>query len=144
MGTGIGRLSINPNAMKNYLSLKYAALLSILLIGLAAVSFTSYVQLSGAVSPNMHSRSLTAATSSVGAHVASEISSAKDICASRIITVYEDVYLSFDTDLTPATNVGHIQTGTTTVAYDAEQYGCGAINAIAPATTTISITEFIF
>jgi len=37
---------------------------------------------------------------------------------------------------------GHFQAGSTTIAYDSGIYGCGEWNAIAPASTTVTLTEF--
>ena len=43
---------------------------------------------------------------------------------------------------TPTELIGHLQAGSTTVAYDAGLYGCGAFKVFASASTTLLISEF--
>lgn len=84
-------------------------------------------------------------TSSVGVYAVSTIASERTVCASRVITTFSNLYLSFDDDTTPTgVTRGHYQAASTTVAYDAEQYGCGAIQAITTSTSTVTVTEFHF
>lgn len=71
-------------------------------------------------------------------------------CKSRIIsTVGTAISISFD-DIPGAGNVGsstisstigHIQGASTTVAYDAELYGCAAWHGYALASTTVTVAE---
>ena len=95
-----------------------------------------------------------ATTTTVGpqgaAAVKTQIFAANTSCKSRIIsTVNGAVMLSFD-DIPGAGNVGsttvsgtvgHVQVASTTVAYDAELFGCGTWNAWASASTTITLVE---
>ncbi len=71
-------------------------------------------------------------------------------CKSRVIsTVGTAIMLSFD-DIAGAGNigsttlsgsVGFVQGASTTVVYDAEEYGCGVWNGWAAASTTIALME---
>lgn len=113
----------------------------------AVISFTTGVNVGGAAEPNMHASRGDMATTSAGIYSAVEIAAEVTArpCASRVITTYTDMSLSFDGDFAPTATVGHLQAGTTTVAYDSAIYGCGAIDAIAKsATSTVSVTTFVF
>lgn len=69
---------------------------------------------------------------------------ATSTCTSRVIsTVASPIMLTF-TDAegkTPTGVFGHLQAASTTVAYDAEIYGCGAVKAYSFVTSTITVTE---
>lgn len=123
------------------------ALVAILVACFAVVSFTSGIGVGGAAEPNFHASRGDMATTSAGIYSAVEIAAKVTArpCASRVITTYTDMSLSFDGDFAPTATVGHLQAGTTTVTYDSAIYGCGAIDAIAKsATSTVSVTTFVF
>lgn len=133
--------------MKIINNILLASALLFILACASVVVFTSQVGVGDAAEPNFHSVIREMATSSVGVVAASEIASEPNnrACASRVITTYADISLSFDGDVTPTASVGHFQAGTSTVAYDSAIYGCGDISAIArSATTTISVSTFVF
>lgn len=124
-----------------------AAALFLVLASIAVISFTQQVAVGDAAEPNMHASRGDMATTSAGIYSAVEIAAEVTArpCASRVITTYTDMSLSFDGDFSPTATVGHLQAGTTTVAYDSAIYGCGAIDAIAKsATSTVSVTTFVF
>lgn len=95
-----------------------------------------------------------ATTTTVGpqgaAAVKTQIFAANSSCKSRIIsTVNGAIMISFD-DIPGAGNVGSttvsgtvgsVQGASSTVAYDAELFGCGTWNAWASASTTITTVE---
>jgi hypothetical protein len=69
-------------------------------------------------------------------------------CAARIITTFaQPITLTFSDRGTTSTEMpgalyGHLQLGSTTVVYDAEQFGCGLVRAFGfGASTTITITN---
>lgn len=125
-------------------SLLAAAIMLIALSGL--ILFANPIGIGQAAEPNMHASRGDMATTSVGIYSAVEVAGeVTRPCASRVITTYVDVSLSFDNDFSPTATVGHHQAGTTTVEYDSAIYGCGDIDAIAKtATSTLSVTTFVF
>lgn len=128
-------------------SLLAAVLILVAFASLSVIVFTNNVGVGGAAEPNMHASRSDMATSSVGIYSTVEIATENTArpCASRVITTYSDISLSFDGDFSPTASIGHLQSGTTTVAYDSAIYGCGDITAIAKsATSTISISTFVF
>jgi hypothetical protein len=102
-------------------------------------------ELKGA-SPNMQARLLSNATTTVGHQTDRTLATEKEYCASRVVsTLGLPIYLSFKSStLNPAAARGHVQSASTTVAYDSAVYGCGAIVAAASATTTVAVAEFIY
>jgi len=128
-------------------SLLAVAVALIALASLSVILFTSNVGVGNASEPNMHAAILNTATTSVGVAAASQIAAdtGSRSCASRVITTYSDISLSFDSDFTPTASAGHLQSGTTTVFYDSAIYGCGNVSAIArSATSTITVSTFVF
>jgi hypothetical protein len=91
-------------------------------------------------------RVFSVATTSVGHQTDITIASAKEFCASRVIsTTGNAIMLSFATStLNPSGTEGFYQGPSTTVAYDSEQYGCGYVVAASLSTTTISVAEFVY
>ena len=95
-----------------------------------------------------------ATTTTVGPQGASAVKvqlfAANTSCKSRIIsTVNSAIMISFD-DIAGAGNVGSttlsgtvgsVQVASTTVAYDAEDFGCGVWNGWASASTTVTLIE---
>ena len=124
-----------------------ASAVFVILASIAVIVFTQNVGVGGAAEPEYRATPLRIATSSVGNYSAVTIASEPNnrFCASRVITTYTDISLSFDGSFTPTGTVGHLQSGTTTVAYDSAIYGCGDIRAIGrTGTSTISVTTFVF
>lgn len=70
---------------------------------------------------------------------------ATSTCSSRIVTTRDiAVSLSFNeaAGRVPTAIAGHVQTASTTVVYDSEQYGCGAVRAVSTgAATTVHVSE---
>ena len=119
-----------------------AILAGLLLLG---ALFVQYAGIAEAVFPNMQPRAQTATTTATGPDTVKTLFSATDNCASRIITTRaSDVLLSFKSDMTPSGSVGHEQLASTTVTYDAEQFGCGAVMVYGRASSTLTTTQFIF
>ena len=100
----------------------------------------------GATQPNQQSLIATSSTVSVGIQENKTIFTSKTRCASRTIsTVAQPIMISFSSDITPTGTVGHLQPASTTVAYEAGLYGCGAVTAYGQtASTTITVSEFRF
>ena len=96
------------------------------------------------VQPNLHPRVLSTATTTVGIQQNKTLFTAKT-CASRVIsTVGQGIMLDFNGG-TPTGSFGLWQGASTTVAYDAEQYGCGAVTVYGQvSSTTITAVELIF
>lgn len=69
-------------------------------------------------------------------------------CKSRVVTTLgQPIRISFDDatgfgSTTIGSNVGHLQAASTTVAYESGIYGCGRFTAWAPASSTITISNF--
>ena len=63
-------------------------------------------------------------------------------CIARVITTKtQPILLTFSDAYTPSSTYGHIQTASSTVAYDAEVYGCGLMRVQGMAADTITVTE---
>lgn len=110
--------------------------------------------LGGAGFNNRYSVVATSSSATVGTSTKPTILfSASDTCSSRIIsTTYQPIMLAFGR-LSVATtsldqSIGHIQTASSTVAYDSDIYGCGRVYAVGidifreKASSTVTITEF--
>jgi len=86
----------------------------------------------------------------VGTEAPTTIFNAKYSCTNRVITTYANpIMLTFatSTDLIstvePTATFGHLQSASTTMAYDSGLYGCGVWQVYGyTASTTISISEF--
>lgn len=127
--------------MKN-IALAIGAVAIIVLAVLAFNHSGNEVSLGG----TLQARLLATATSSVGHQQDRTLFTAKEYCASRVIsTLGVPVSLSFKSSSIDPTSVrGHLQGASTTVAYDSGLYGCGEIVAAASATTTVTIAEFVY
>lgn len=68
----------------------------------------------------------------------------KYACASRIISTGGNsaIMISFDPNIAPNGVVGHLQLASTTVAYNSELYGCGAVTAYGFSSSTITVSDF--
>jgi len=63
-------------------------------------------------------------------------------CAARIVTtVASPVMITFSDDKTPTALFGHLQPASTTVAYDASQYGCGQTKMYGFVSSAITVSE---
>ena len=118
------------------------AVVAFLLMG---ALFVQYAGVAEAVIPSMQPRAQTATTTATGPDTVKTLFSVTDNCASRIITTRaSNILLSFKSDMTPSGSVGHEQLASTTVTYDAEQFGCGAVTVYGRASSTLTTTQFIF
>lgn len=81
----------------------------------------------------------------VGPQEINTVFAANEFCANRLIGVFGStpIVLSFDADITPSMTVGHPLVASSTTSLPPDQYGCGAVRAYAPASTTITTSEFI-
>lgn len=95
--------------------------------------------------PNLQSLIATSSTVAVGPQEVKTIFSERSLCAARIVTaVASPLMLSFDSVLEPTGIRGVLQGASTTVSYESDQFGCGAVKAYAFSSTTISVTDFKF
>lgn len=129
--------------MKNKIFISIAGFL--IVIASWFVSHSKDISLRG-TQPNQQSLIATSSTVSVGIQENKTIFTSKTRCASRTIsTVAQPIMISFSSDITPTGTVGHLQLASTTVAYEAGLYGCGAVTAYGQtASTTITVSEFRF
>lgn len=84
------------------------------------------------------------AQTSVGPSNSTTIFTANTVCASRLITTKaQPIMISFDSATTPTGIVGHLQSASTTVSYDAGIYGCDTVKVYGyGASTTLTTSEF--
>lgn len=69
---------------------------------------------------------------------------ATSTCATRVISTRESaITLTFSDNqgVTPTATYGHVQAASTTVAYDAAQYGCNAFKAYSFTAQNLSVME---
>lgn len=112
-------------------------------IGMALFIVSSH-PIAQAAFPNLHARFATTTTKIVGPGVTTVVT-ARDTCASRVISTRNGaVLLSFDENTAPSATRGHLQSASTSIAYDSELYGCGPIRAFGYSSTTITLTTFGF
>ena len=106
--------------------------------------FNQTQQVKGAAFPGSYAYISTSSTRTVGpASNGTLIFTANDSCHSRVISVYKEVTLSFaSTTFMPTATIGHIQSASTTVAYDSGIYGCGEVWAYSFSSTTVSLSAF--
>lgn len=126
-----------------------AILIALILTALIAIGFSAHSQkVSASAPPGIIT---TIATTSVAAVTATQILVfATSSCSTRIIstTNIDGIRISF-TDGVPGTLQGFQPTATqgfwqgasTTVAYDATQYGCGALRVFSGTPQTITVSE---
>jgi len=85
----------------------------------------------GGATPGLYSTVASSSETRVGSTSADTIFTTTDGCTSRVIsTTGRAIMLSFGST-TPTAVVGHVQSASTTVAYDSEIYGCGQVRAYA-------------
>ncbi len=96
--------------------------------------------------PNMFARVSTSTVAIAGPQQVRTLFPARGACSSRNITTSSSsIMISFAGDiLTPSASAGHWQAGSTTVAYDAELWGCGPVTVFGFASTSVTITETAF
>lgn len=100
----------------------------------------------GVGTPDSAAQVATSSTIQVGPQQVKTIFAANTSCKSRIVgelQVSTTVILSFDSHVTPSASAGYPVAASTTAAFPANQYGCGAVRAYAAASTTITLTELI-
>ena len=119
-----------------------AVLIAVAILILSVVLFVNAPKepLKGAVGITASYASSTLTTVSAG--TATTVA-ATSTCASRIVTTKASpVLLTFDDRLTPTPIYGHIQPASTTVSYNAEEYGCGELKALTAdnLATVLSVT----
>ncbi len=137
---------VTPNQLTMNTILK-TTILSVGAIMVIALFASFMPQFAQATLPNYHSRVASTATTTVGPQTDKVLFYERELCATRIITTYaQPVSISFFASSTfnVSPTEGHLQGASTTVAYDAELYGCGQVVAAAGASTTITIAEFAF
>lgn len=67
-----------------------------------------------------------------------------EFCAARAISTVSGDAITVAFSGTASSTHGHILSGTTTTAFEAGIYGCGAVSAWASASTTVTADEFIY
>lgn len=73
---------------------------------------------------------------------AAVVFSTSTVCAARSVTTYASpIMMTFKDGFTPTALFGTLQGASTTVTYDAEQYGCGMIRIYSFATQAITVVE---
>lgn len=81
-------------------------------------------------------------TVAVGPQAVITLATAVSNCTSRIIgTASSSLMLSFSSSIAPTSTIGYWQSSSSTVSYDNAVYGCGAITAYSPASSTITVTQ---
>lgn len=92
---------------------------------------------------NGYGTSTPTGTVNLGNDTARMVFATSTFCSGRIITTgASPLKLSFaDGNATPTASIGHFQSASTTVVYDADQYGCGRIVVYPFDDTTITISE---
>lgn len=135
--------------IKNYT----LAIIGIVLFAFGAFLYTPAEKALGEAFTGTISRLDSATTTSVGPQAvpAVRLFSASVDCDARVITTTGgNIFISFGEPITVgnissstlANGVGHLQGTSTTEVYDSGLYGCGQWHAWAPASTTITISEF--
>lgn len=121
----------------------FGLIVAIIIIVLVALWMKGDEQNVSALSPQI-AQFHASTTVEVGPDEVKTLFSSRNFCASRVITTSDaEIRFNFSgEDLT--TTTGHIQTGSTTVAYPSGEYGCGAVKASAVASTTVDTSEYIW
>jgi len=137
------------------------AIISILALLLAALGGSQVANLGGSPG-NLPSEIATSSTVSVGSKSVNVLFATTTVrlgsnalCSSRVVsTVADPILIQFSPGITEGPHgttslqlgFGHLQAASTTVSYQAEDYGCGAWivtgQGASGASTTISVTEF--
>lgn len=98
----------------------------------------------GASAPPGIAASIATSSNPTIAAVTSTLLFSTSTCATRVITTYASpVMLTFSDNqgLTPSGIFGHLQPASTTVAYDATQYGCGAVKVFSFVAQLLTVSE---
>lgn len=121
----------------------FALIISLALLTIAAV--LAFAVPSSALGSAPSGLQATVATSSNPTVTSSaSVVFATSTCAARIIsTGASAVMLTFSDNQgkTPTATYGHLQSASTTVAYDSGLYGCGLVKAYSFASQAITVTE---
>ena len=111
----------------------FAALLVLILFGSHSVS--------AGAPPGLHATVATSSSPTLGATSATVIVSTSTCMARIVSTGGSIVMLSFNDAQTPTGSFGVQQAASTTVAYDAAQYGCGQMKAFSFAASIITVID---
>jgi hypothetical protein len=96
----------------------------------------------GGFSGQPAARMATSSTLQVGPQLNKTLFALNTSCAARVVsTMAQGIMLTFDGVAAPGGATGHWQAGSTTIAYAAHEFGCGAVAGYAGASTTITISE---
>lgn len=101
---------------------------AILIVGFLAGSYASQEDAFGAANPGTQATIATSSNPTVG--TSPSLVFATSTCQARVITTYANpimVYFSDFKGQRPSATAGHLQSASTTVAYDASVYGCNAV-----------------
>lgn len=126
--------------MKIILSLLAASILVAGFVVAAAVKTPQQITVGGA--GENAAKFATSSTIQVGPQQVMTLFSAEATrsCSGRVVgTVGTPIQLSFGGSVVPTATRGFTQGASTTVMYDSNTYGCDALTAYAPASTTITI-----
>lgn len=126
--------------------IKSIAAVAILVIATIISALSVMVTPAAASLPNLQPTIATSSVSVAGPQENRTLFAARTNCSSRNITTSSSsIMISFDsTLLTPSASRGHWQAASTTVAYDAEQWGCANVTAFGIASTSVTLTETAF
>jgi hypothetical protein len=118
------------------------AVFALIALGLVFVQFTNHAYgntITQGIVPQIASSSLMV----TGPQSAVTLFAKNSGCAVRIVTTLANpIMLSFTSTLTPNATTGHLQTASTTVAYENGIYGCGQLSAYGfNASTSITATQ---
>ena len=128
--------------MKNIIKKLAVVVGSVLLVTLILTGVFSDRQVLGSAPAGLPA---TVATSSIAAVTTNATTVfATSSCAARIITTSASpIMITFSDNhgSVPTGSFGHLQSASTTVAYDSGQYGCGAVKVFSFVAGTISVSE---
>ena len=131
--------------MENTLTRKevlFIAALAVLALGMA---FFYSSDVAGRAPPGLSVNVATSSAVNLGDQTALMVQATSTNCGARIITTRaSDILLTFADGMATPTSAnmqGHLQSASTTIAYDADTYGCGRIVAFPMNDTAITITE---
>jgi len=127
--------------MTNTLKYQLAAFSIVALAAVFVLYFTTPKQASGNVLSYAVPRVATSSPSSAGpGSGVQQLVATSSNCVNRVIsTGAQGVMLSFN-GLVPTGSYGHWQGASTTVSYENGDFGCGAINVYAAASTSLNVT----
>lgn len=130
--------------MQTIISPAYALLTAaLLLMSTALSSYVTYPLPTFGADATQVAATFSSSTAQTVAATAITISATSTGCTSRnISTAQKGLMLTFDDSKTPTGTFGTWQAASTTETYDAGQWGCGAIKAVADATSNVTVNVF--